>query len=372
MPKLITLSAAAVVLASSVPAAEAATQLGEYFNFSGFGTLGGVITDDNQAQYRREVQPKGAGENGSLLVDSNLGLQLTGKANNWLSASVQSLTAERTSPTLTTRIDWAFVKVTPTDDLSLRAGKLALPNFLVSDSRRIGYTNTALRPPNEVYSLDILNGGLTGGDASYNFHVAGNSLTVTGLAGKSSLTGTLPHKIDATNVRGLNAVWDGEWYTLRVGHITAKPQFTADLIPPGLVIDETYKFTGYGASLDRANVVLQAEYVQRRSAQFNSVIAANAWYVQGGYRIGSLLPYLSYAKLTPDGSSVAPQKTSAVGLRWDAFSSAAIKFQLEHVDTSDSAGASFITPTTPTPFGLVASPVTRPVTTVSVAVDFVF
>jgi hypothetical protein len=363
--KLSLTSAAAFALVAGACTAHAATPLGEYFNASGFGTLGAVTTNSGDGQYVREQQVKGATRRASLLVDSNLGLQLTGKANDWLSGTVQALTAQRTTDDLTTRIEWAFVKVAPIEGLALRAGKMSLPNFLISDSRRIGFANTALRPSNEVYGLDLLNGGLTGGDVSYRLPVLGNSLTVTGLLGNSK--GISDITVDVKKLRGINTVWDGNWYTLRAGYIQAEPQLKVLLgtsLPPDAdIAGEAYKFTGIGFTIDRADVVLQGEYVKRHSTKFASYLDADAWYLMGGYRMNKLLPYLQYSeRKAKNGSVVAPQKTAALGLRWDAFSAAALKFQLEHVDTQGTAGASFITPTA----------MTRPVTTLSAALDFVF
>jgi hypothetical protein len=221
MIKLNSSAAAATLLATLLSnSAHAATQLGEYFSLSGFGTLGAVQTNYDEADYVREFQAKGGSKKASLLVDSNLGLQLNAKANDWLSGSVQLLTIQRTEPKLTTKVEWAFVKVTPLEGLALRAGKLGIPAFLISESRRLGYANTWLRPPNEVYSLDVLNGGLTGADATYRWAVGGNSLSITGLAGKSEYKGATGDPLKVNAVRGLNLVWDGDWYTLRAGQVS--------------------------------------------------------------------------------------------------------------------------------------------------------
>lgn len=379
MLKTLTCSAALVALSGPAPA-WAATSLGEHVTVSGFGTLGAVRTNSDEGAYVREQQAAGATTNASLKVDSNLGLQATATATPWLSGTVQSLTAQRASDEFTSRIEWAFVKALPAEGLSVRAGKFSLPNFLISDSRRVGYANTALRPANEVYTLDLLNGGLKGLDASYQMQVAGGSLTLTGLGGTSSITQPSSLAFDVRSVRGLNLLWDRDGYIARIGQVTARPQLPASvmaLLPPGTPLDDTYTFTGAGLAVDRDNVVVQAEYVKRRSSQFDRLVGANAWYVLAGYRFGKLLPYVQRADVKPSRDDHAdalfgPQTSTALGLRWDAFSSAAIKFQAEHVDTHGTRGASFVTPSVRTPFGPVALPVTQPVTTLSVAVDFVF
>jgi hypothetical protein len=362
-----------LAIASGACSAQAATSLGDDFSLSGFGTLGGVVSDSDEAQYVSGFEARGATRSPSLLVDSKLGLQLTGQANDWLSGTVQVVTAQRTEPRLTTRVDWAFVKVVPLDGLSVRAGKFSIPNFLVSDSRQVGYANNWLRAPNEVYGLDLLNGGLKGADASYRVALGGNSATATALYGDSSYTQTNDRLVfKLHHVAGLNVVWDGGWYTFRVGHIEGKPDLSvqpllAGFLAPGVPLAAcTYKFTGYGLTVDRADVVLQAEYVLRRLTHLDEFAGGNGWYVLGGYRIDRFLPYLEVAatRPTPDAALFQPaQRTRAVGLRWDAFSSAALKFQLERVDPRGTGGISFVTS---------APSVTRAVTTLSAALDFVF
>jgi len=353
------LSAAAI--AALGQSAMAATAIGDHLTFSAFGTLGVVQTNSDEAQYVREQQVKGATKSASLLTDSNLGLQVTAKANDWLSATVQTLTAQRNTDHLTTRFDWAYIKVTPAENLNIRLGKVALPNFLVSDSRRIGYANTALRPANEVYGLDLLTGGLKGVDASYALKLGSGTLTSSVLYGKSAAD-TPTYSLKVNKTRNVNLVWDGDWYTVRLGQSKARPDLSSIF---GAGVSDTYTFNGFGFTVDRSQVVLQGEYVQRRSSGFDTFIAADAWYLQAGYRMGKWLPYASFAERKAAKSSiVAPQKTVALGARWDALSSAALKFQLEHVGTTNTAGASFASP--------INGVVSKPVTTMSVSMDFVY
>lgn len=355
----------AVAVAALSQPALADTALNQYFTFSAFGTLGVVRSSTDQADYVRELQVKGATKSPSVMVDSNLGLQLTAKANDWLSATVQTLTAERDTDQFSTRFEWAYVKLVPMDNLNLRLGKVVLPNFLVSDSRRIGYANTALRPSNEVYGLDLLTNGITGGDLSYAWHVGGGVLTASAAYGTTKAVG-----FDVKNTRNLNLVWDGDWYTLRLGQTKAEPQ-VGELL--GLNVKEVYTFNGAGFTVDRSNVVLQGEYVQRRSSAAATLIAANAWYLQAGYRMGPWLPYASYGERKAAKSSiVAPQNTLALGARWDAMKSTALKFQIERIDPKGTGGASFATRGA-SGGGLSTAPnLSGKVTTLSVAVDFVY
>ena len=104
----------------------------------------------------------------------------------------------------------------------------------------------------------------------------------------------------------------------------------------------------------------------------------------GGFRFGSLTPYAMVSRTTPQQSnSEAPsmigtlsgkQQTLAAGVRWDATSFAAIKFQYERVDADGTNGISFEKPG-PSIFPGLPNTMFISVDTVNVfsaTVDFVF
>lgn len=373
--------AAVAVTLSATPAYASWQFFDDHIVFSGFGSIGAVRTDTNQGEFRRDDQSSGADQDINFKVDTNLGLQLTAKANDWLSGTVQSLSMQRTTGKISTEVEWAYLKLQPISGLSAFAGRMTLPTFLVSDSRNVGYANTWLRPPNEVYGLAMLH-RLEGADVSYALPIEGTTLTASAIAGKSSLH-IFGAELDVDQVKGGNLQWEMDWLTLRVG------QVQGHVVTP----NDIYVFSGVGASYDRDNVIVQSEFVTRRSKRgFGSFVDADGWYTLAGYRIGKFVPYASYASTRPqtDGGVhlTETQSSIAAGLRWDAFRSADIKFQIERVDTHGTSGISFVTPSltgagVPSPptgpggpasgaaFGGFA-PITRPVMVLSLAMDVVF
>jgi hypothetical protein len=61
------------------------------------------------------------------------------------------LTRKNTSPTFTTDLTWAFLKARINDEVSVRVGRVVVPTFLISDYQNVGYANTMMRPPIEMY-----------------------------------------------------------------------------------------------------------------------------------------------------------------------------------------------------------------------------
>ena len=349
----------------------AATQYGDNVRLSGFGTLGAVTSDNDESAFVRDGAPSGATGTASWKVDSKLGMQVDVKATSWLSATLQVLAEQRYEPKITADFEWAFVKLTPVDGLTVRLGRIAPALFMVSDSRNVGYANTPVRMPNEVYSLAGLK-RLSGADVSYRFDVAGSSLTVSALAGESEYRNaniTIPTK----QTRGLNVVWETDYGNFRFGQVRTK-NHVENFPSPGVTTVDPYTFTGVGYQLDNGKLVIGAEYVKRKSEGAPTFVNSDGWYLMGGWHFGNLLPYAFVAetKLPADAFNTlnGKQSTYALGLRWDLVSSAAVKVQFERVDPKDTMGVSY----TPAPFdpSNFSFPARKKSNVVSLAVDFVF
>jgi hypothetical protein len=316
---------------------------------SGFGTAALTWTDTDDVQFARPNQASGVGKSPRTGVDSNLGLQVDAKINEWFSVTGQGLVRKNGEDDYGADAMLAFAKFKVSDAVSIRAGRVPLAVFMVSDYRNVGYANTMIRPSQEVYSqvpMDSLDG------VDLDWHHEIGSATLTTQVGYGSATTKIPGggKAKVTQSRVINFIVEKGPFTVRLGRNDGK-----------LTIDQAFfqlpktkvSFTAVGLAMDSNNVVLQAEYTQSRGVGAGS----NGWYAMGGYRYGTLLPYYSHGRLTGESA----QRTDSIGLRWDAFRSAAIKIQVDRVDAERT--------------GLFLRPnpgFHGPVTVGAVAVDFVF
>lgn len=331
--------AAMTALTVAAPAA-AAVQWGDNFTFSAFGTVAGVRSDDGNAEYIREYQAKGAKRSFDFGTDSNLGLQLTWRPNEWLSATVQTLTKRRAEVYNATQVEWAFVKLEPLPGLAIRAGRTALPTFAISDSRNVGYANPWVHSPNEIYGIAYID-QLRGVDVSYSHGLGDGTFKVTGLAGESVFVtdvGSAQVEHDFNHLSGYNLSWENDWLSLRFGSITGNPQLDE------IAVGERFTFSGFGATVNRGGTLLQAEYVRRHSSDLGYLIDTDAWYVLGAHRFGKFQPFVSYSKLKPGSeaaSGTAAQTTLSAGVRWDFRQAMDLKLQLDHIDTQGTSGNSF-------------------------------
>lgn len=375
---------------------------GPEFRLSGFGTVGVVQVDQPGVEFRQVGQTSGAGESASFKPDSRLGVQLDGSFNPVFSATLQVLAKHSGEGDDKPRVEWAFGKAKLGGGFTLRAGRIGAPYFAVSDFREVGYANTWLRTPSDVYG-QVLFRSVDGVDLLYTGDLAGVPVTAQVLAGKTRQAFERTD-IDFKNQFGVNLTAEvADGVTLRLGHIGGKLSVasntmrqlvnvlgTTPFAEVGRQIDCSARkasFTGLGVGVERGNWVGSAEYTERKSDCY--VPDTTGWHVMAGYRFGSVTPYVVVSELRLNDSNVVNniprtvsttlttlaltvdalinavatrQATQAVGLRWDAWRNVAVKAQYERIDTKGGYGL----------FRNVGPRPTEPVNVLSLAVDFIF
>ncbi|MBK1720855.1 hypothetical protein [Thiocystis violacea] len=119
------------------------------YDLSGFGTLGGAISDQDFI-YQRYID-----DEGTINPDTLLGIQLDTKLNDaWgITLQVKGAPSNHSDTTWEPTLTWAFLSWRPTNDWLLRAGRLRLPLLLYSANNDVGATFDFARLPTEVYSV---------------------------------------------------------------------------------------------------------------------------------------------------------------------------------------------------------------------------
>ncbi|SEO09048.1 porin [Duganella sp. CF517] len=368
---------------------------------SGFGTVGVAKSNTDDVRFVRYNQAEGVGDGVRLGLDTNLGLQASYKINDWLSTTGQVLTRKGPRAGFTTDLTWAFVKARINDEFSVRAGRLALPTFLISEYQNVGYANTMMRPPIEMYGQVPIESH-DGVDLIYQRAFGELNLSVQPYLGVSRGKLYAANQLSTYRAPSRGIAVSGEYgpFVVRGAHMAVElhndaagfsaiaaglraagyPQTASDFILHG----QRITFTSIGATMDWNNIVLQTEYAQRRPKDPSIVAGSNSWYAMAGYRVGKLLPYYTHAayhttgttlsmpaglsRATPLGATVAgilgpvEQSSDQVGVRWDFSKGMALKLQADRVKPKAKSGS------------LIGGPAvyTKSVTVVGATVDFVF
>jgi len=325
-------------LFSAAAAAEGVT-------INGFLTTSVVKSDTEEATYNN-----GAITNEARFdnPDSRLGLQFTGAINEYMDATAQLIARGRGgNDSIST--DWAFVSLRANDVTQVRAGKLKLSSFLISDYIEVGYAYPWIRPPQEVYSLNPIN-TLVGADLLYTPTVGSTRLMIQPYFGSNrSSSYVSPALGDASpdvaagdelafsvsNLGGINIVANFDVMSLRIGYLSTE----VDQTEFGLE-GEKAQFASAGMTMDWNNVVAYAEYATRdEDAALEAAFPdQDAYYVTLGYRMGKFLPHVTYANVDygNDESSLAVRQSSITGgLRYEFLDGAALKFEVQSVEPEE-------------------------------------
>jgi hypothetical protein len=393
---------------------------------SGFGTVGAARTNSDDALFNYPGQGGGVDKQIGMEPDTKVGVQGSYKFTDSISGTAQLLTKYRAEGQYKPEFEWAFAKWQATPGLAIRVGRIGAPFFMVSDFRDVGYANTMVRPNLDVYG-QVPVSSVNGGDISYQMSLGETVLTGTFWGGysradyASALRGVGNAAADPVTIRlskqmGLNlqAEFEGG-YSLRLGHMQGNLSIdstsintliaTAYAVPSlgptlgaraenALLTSSTKaSFTGIGFSMDRSNIVLASEYTMRRIKK-GPVADTTGWYVMGGYRFGSFLPYLSFSKLKVDEVNVPTntglpgalgtnaqalqstqyiaQKTTSVGVRWDAMRNTAVKLQFDRVQKPANSNGLFLVENPTATADKAFQSAKKNINVISLAVDFVF
>lgn len=356
------------------------------FTLSGFGTLGMVHSSEERADFVASVfVPEGAGytRQWSAEVDSRLGVQLVGAVTSQLSATVQLISEQRYDGRYEPHVEWANIKYQFTPKLSVRVGRTALASFLVADFRKVGYANTWVRPPEEVYGIVPISSS-DGVDASYTGRIG--TFVHTLLIGYGQADARLPEggSARARDQLILSDTVEAGPVTLRIAYVKSRLDIDAldglfagfrQFGAQGMALADRYdtndrpvEFVAIGGLYDAGEWFVTAEW---GTARLNSAVGDRAgWYVSGGYRIGTVTPYVTYARtkatsntfdpgLSLSGlpqqfvgiasalnaalnealSAVPVQQGVSAGVRWDFTRNFAGKLQYDHKNLgANSAG----------------------------------
>jgi hypothetical protein len=291
-----------------------------------------------------------------------------------------------------------FVKAELTRDVSVRVGRIQLPVFMSSDYRQVGYSNTWVRPPIEVYG-QIPFDSEDGGDVLYRKSVGPADISAQAFYGKNDLN-FAGADIQTRKNWGVNANVTVGPLSLRAGRSQSKftsrsaavTQLLTAVNAAGFTalanrlnpLNVPYTFTDFGLSFDDTHLTIQGEISKATGGGF--LASTDGQYILAGYRVEKFTPYAMYARqkvtsartdttiprfgaLLPLAVGVdqlinsvgADQHTLSAGVRWDVHESVDLKLQVDRV--SPEGNGLFINPK-PGFHG--------PVTVGSMTLDFVF
>lgn len=385
----IRVSALALAIGAALSSSAVSSAWAVDFSYNGFSTAAYSQSDTDEAKVGYLSQPNGIDSDGTFAIDSKLGMQVSAKFNDMVSATVQGVAYADLTGDWEPHLDWAYVRVQALPNLSARAGYLRAPTFLFSDSIFIGYANSWVRAPLEVYNQSP-SYQLRGVDLTWRQNVGPVALSLQPYFGDTELDiGEAEETYKLKNWVGLVAMAEINGFTFRAGYseieMDTNPPALAPLIAglrsvpsafcagcsvaaDGLEFKgATYKVLALGSQYDDGTNLAIAEYVKRTDTAELISPDTHGAYVTYGRRFGSVMPYATYAiarvdsptstNLIPAVGPLAPlaagvnaamsgnsdQDSYSVGVRYEVPSflmvkGALVKLQYDHIDTDGGPG----------------------------------
>lgn len=314
--------------------------------FGGFGSLGLNHSTMYYGDYTLDSTiPKGSAlsENWSAANDTRIAGHVGANFSPKISGVLQVVAEITPEDNYAPEIEWANVKYAFTPDSYIRVGRIAVPTFLFSDSRDVGYTYVWIHPPIELYrQLAITHSD--GVDAMYRFDVGESVNTV-----KAILYGenTLERETSKSDSKDMWGIFDTTEYGATTVHFSYQERLSSTIngagVPGPWIRNSDLSA---GIQYDPGNWFVMSEWLQRKSTT-----KISAMYVSGGYRIKKYTPYVTYAQNSPGSflpgfpppsqatitRTERAQSTVSLGVRWDFMKNTDFKFQYDMVQLSDNS-----------------------------------
>ena len=292
-------------------------------------------------------------EHVSFENDSVYGINIRTDVSDRVSGAAQLL-ATSTSSNFNVEAEWAYVSYKFSETSSIRAGKLNLTTFLLSDYANVGYLFPWIRPPVEVYENNPLKNFL-GVEWLHVNHIGKAAKLTSQIFIGSAQVEDNGFNFRATDGIGINFQLDTPHYSLRIGGISPNIQLEDSTGAEVLDLDDRGFMYTVGASVDWNNFILYTEAVATDTEGQTQAIFPNqnGAYLTLGYQMGKYLPHVTfgtsdgdiYTGVEPLGPNTArvpiTQDSVALGLRYDVDDSVALKFEYQMVSLEDNKGDGF-------------------------------
>jgi len=318
-----------------------ATNWSDRIRISGFASANYHATDD-PTSFDGPVN-EGHDNKGSF-GGTRVGLQIDAKVNDQFRFAAQLFSSKKEDYIM--EADWAFGTLRLGDNLDLRAGKLKFPGGLVNEYISVGYATPWMHAPAVIYTeLGAPNGPQMTRESYSGISLLGRQDTddwafeADLFTGELELAGSYVRKLRGATLR---ADWDDTMLFQVTGYSGVMMGVEDIADAPGMAANmegENHRALLYGFKADWNDIVVYAEKGRVEMADL-SMMKADSWYTTVGYRIGKLLPTVTYESYKQGAGSMQEdqQNTTTLGLRWDYIRNVALKFEISRIKTEKGFG----------------------------------
>ncbi|MFC0336370.1 porin [Kushneria avicenniae] len=331
--------------------------LDDRVTLSGFGTLGLLHSNQEHADFVRDIgQPKGAEQGWSSRIDTRLGLQADIRFDEKLTGVIQGMSQYHSSGDFSPELMLAFLRYSPDPGFQFRVGRLGWDVDLVSDSRYVGYAYPWIRPPVDHFGVLQLT-YIDGADVTFKRPMGSDLIWARFFTGRTNsrayLSDELYANFDADHIYGGHLNYETGAWRFRAGYT----RIESDVDYGGTLADQVAQIPGFNTrrffnaatGFEQLEVYsvgaiynpgpLQLQAIWNRDILIRNEIWVDSAFVSAAWRFNDLSPYtvLSAVRTHDDRddplNSNIEQRTWGVGLRYDVANDLAIKTQVDRIHT---------------------------------------
>jgi len=296
------------------------------------GFASSVYQKTNEAEYfNGEATENGIDENGSI-QGTRFGININANISDRVTIASQLFATAAESYAV--HVDWAFIALTLTDELTLRAGKVKYPVGIVNEYRDVGYLYPWIAAPLSIYSLVSPNGpqatreSFSGASLLWGKTFDSMTYGVDLYAGEVNLSGSDVRSLNGLTVK---ADWDDK-VLFQASHYKGT-MFNATITAMN---GQEHDATVFGVKVDWNNYVVYAEASDVEMGTLTAMQSKSSYFTFG-YRFGKWLPFVT-TQSYKQGQVDDDQTINQLGLRYDIWTNTAIKFEIGTIKTDKGQG----------------------------------
>lgn len=310
-------------------------------HISGFGTVGVVKGGSSNLGYRRDLSVDGVFDGDTTFkTDSLIGLQLNAEINKDFDAAIQIVAKERSVNGVEESLEWAYLRHIMTPQMVIRAGRIGMDLYMLSEYRNLGYSFLWARPPIEFYGIIAFN-YFDGLDFNYSASVKKGTLNAKLFLGASESNYAFSGKSTKVNLQdliGLTVSWENDRWHARLsaatmnGDDSLNKAYDYDQLEQVLALasdfgwkeasllsrelnseGDRYYYSSAGLAFNSDSWLVQSE-ISYIESEFDVVRPYLNEYLSIGYRIDRVTFYSLFSNGSVRGSkNVAPSPPAFLG-----------------------------------------------------------
>ncbi|MBL4868878.1 MAG: hypothetical protein JKY67_21140 [Pseudomonadales bacterium] len=308
---------------------------------SGFFSTG--ITDanaDNTILRNNQIENKT-----NYLADTVFGLQLWTLLSKEARFSAQLIALDKNN-SFDVEAEWLFVSHQVSSNIELRAGRLRLPTYLVSETILVGQSYDWVRPPMELLTLT---GGLNrynGFSSIYKYNIGSASVEAELYIGQMKDSVKLegfPTKLNSKQMYGGQLSYSTDNFVIRASQMDAKVLYNIPSL--GIELESPISVKVVGMQFNRANAGGSWEWGTLQGNRGD----LRALYASLFYTLDRWTPIFTYGASNTDsnwGTANYKGETITLGCRYDFSETHSLKAQVLRGELIDSIALIFTPPAT--------------------------